>query len=327
MESVPKRICLEASQIACFADFQNPLHCVPYTVNLSDGTTELRYSLSASYLIYLQSLSLRSLDMINHISSSSIEETRSLKREREGEFAFLDKPFEDVCFDPKPSSSEDRDKTITNLFVATITANGFETRINTRHISRLHAMILFFGNIIPETKPLRFENERWDRILSSIEINGLINFRKFKPQKIIVDFLDDFDALVHAQANEGVGREHYHFPERKTRCRWWGQIEVPGFYPLKNKRITSTISEHIFTLPPPIVNHPKMQQYYLDTDHKSLSKAIANILTIFLHRLIGKEAYEYLASKGFKVGSLTISVLNPKAFDEFEDITVKYFQK
>jgi hypothetical protein len=374
-----KRLCVRNGIDIPSIDFQNPLHCIPFSVTLPDGVESLRYSVSSEYLLYLQTLTSRYLEKSYQtfsppLPTSTSSETKNnvLGKETADEIiAFLDKPYT-ACDDAsKPSSScssstlsttalqktptdsslqilppppptkhrqrkEKRPrvgpvlkKTAEAVFVSAHASlkHGSMYRINTVHVSRLHALVLFLRGDLPSSQPPYIATSLWNNLKDLFNTNNLIYVRAFNTKEgLVLDFPDCYDGIIHSQVNNGIHKVVKHIPSKKTRFRWWGETTIVGYAPMKNKTVSDAVSRHHFMLPECILTNRNIVQLFKDNNHKQLLTSISNIILIMLHQLLGKDEYNMWALRGYNAGSAHVVVENPLAFDNIEQITINYFK-
>lgn len=287
-------------------DFKNPLHLIPYTITTKDGHVHVRYSLSEEYYKQLHNLAYPVLSNVN-----SREEEEFLREILDMPVPKIPRPIPLIF--PLGKPKEPMLKSIS------------ETNLRFKILARLHALHRFFSGIIPSKRPECVSEENWSDLLVHVSNGTLLKFSQFSDEKIIVRSLPIYDGLVHAETIAGECRD-YTISQERTRFRWWSDVAIIGFNPIRNLKKDRGYSGFSIGFPPAILNNVHLLELYNTLQHQKLAKAISDLILMYIEKLIGRDTYEKSKASGFKKFGLLIKLRQLQSSDCFIDIVSEYFK-
>lgn len=296
-------------------DYINPLHCIPYTIVNSDGTNQVRYSLSEAYFTHL-------CEMSKPFASSSLSEGEEEIEELFDSDVISHKslpfvppnPFPPPLIFPKIPMKRTRIREPTNSI--------FYMKAKT--FSRLHALKYYFAGTIPNTQPSYMTIEEWDILQLSNKAGTLLMFEKFAEGSLSVRTYPTYDNIIHSAVIYGASYLETSCTDH-TRYRWWSDAEVIGFNPIQNLRKVGNKGGLKIAFPQAITAHPYLLELFRTLRHRELGRIISELIDLYIEKLIGRVVYNDYTVCGFKHHGKPVRIRHRESPEIFGDILLKYF--
>lgn len=319
-----KRQCIINDKFT-ISDFKNPLHCIPYVINDKDGVGHTRYSISEAYYKHLHGIS--SPPSIDSFS----DEEMHLQELFEIDLSFpeplqvpipIHLPFPQTFF---PHELQQK-VPISNLRSKPIPKHDHKRevfRIKAKSLSRLHALKYYFSGIIPFTKPSHISEDEWSMLERHHKAGTLLDFKHFADGLVVVRSLPAYDAIVHSAVI--YGKKHMETESlAHTRFRWWTDAKVVGFNPIQNLRKDGPRGGLRIIFPQSITESQYFHNLFVTVQYQRLGKAISDLLTMYIERLVGKDVYYNITVSGFKHHGSAIIISQPESPEIFKSLLLEY---